>query len=97
MPDPKKKNEYVRILMDLDPERKDDIILQLLCNILIQARENQDLLHYLYRNLGLEVSGFRAKEIEDWHEQEQVKLSAFLSRWAQNIDYQRRDDKPKKP
>lgn len=100
MPDPKKKNEYIRVLMDLDPDKKDEIVLQLLCNVLLQVRENQDSILYLYRALGTEVSGFRKQEIENWHEQESTKLSAFLSRWAKSVDYQRRtdeDDKAKKP
>ena len=34
---PKKRNEYIRVLLDIDPSKKEDITFELLCNILIRA------------------------------------------------------------
>jgi hypothetical protein len=33
------------------------------------------------------MSGFQKKEIESWHEEESLKLSLFLSRFAHDIHF----------
>lgn len=90
---PDKKHEYIRTLLDIDPSDKDNVTLELLCNILLQLRENQELIHYLYRAWGVSPSGYLRDQLEGWHEQEQTKLSLFLSKFAHNIEFRRVDDK----
>lgn len=89
---PDKKHEYIRTLLDIDPSDKDNVTLELLCNILLQVRENQELIHYLYRALGVAPSGYLRDQLEGWHETESTKLSLFLSKFAQNIQFRRVDD-----
>jgi len=86
---PQKKFQFKRILLDLEPEKKDDIVLNLLCNILLQTRENYELLHYICRQTPMPISGFLKKQIADSHEADVMQLSKFLAKWAQDVDLQR--------
>ena len=90
---PEKKHEYIRTLLDIDPADKDNVTFGLLCNILLQVRENQELIHYLYRALGVSPSGYLRDQLEGMHEKESTKLSLFLSKYAQDIQFRRVSDK----
>ena len=97
---PNKKHDYVRIILDLKPEQKDDIVVGLLCNVLLQQRVNYELLQQLFRGLGLNISGFQKQMTESYYENESMRLSSFLLKFAKEIHLDPRpdaDDKAGKP
>jgi hypothetical protein len=89
---PNRKNDIVRVLLDVKQEDKENITLGLLCNILMQTRENYELIHLLYRALGLNISGDLKKKLEDWHETDSAKISLFLTKFAQDIEFEKPKD-----
>ena len=87
------KKNLVKIKLHLDPDKKDEIIVNLLCNILRQTRINYEMMYLLCR-VGLkENAESLLKKVEEQYEENQTTLSLFLSKWAPDIQIEGLEDK----